>query len=1194
MTGSAFRTAAIGCILALGAILLVGALFVAAPPAAYAAPENFTTEVVVAGLNTPTTFAFAPDGRIFIAEKGGTVRIVKNGVLLPTPFATMPSVNTRGDRGLIGLALDPDFDENGWVYLSYTHENSPDNVSGPKTGRIVRVRAQGAPGQWDDVADMSTYQILVGTVAGSPENPSCSDFVITADCIRSDSISHSVGGLRFGPDGKLYATLGDGASFSIVDPNAYDALDPDALAGKILRINTDGTAPSDNPFYTGNPNDNRSKVWALGLRNSFRFDFRPKNGSLYFGDVGWGSWEEINVGVAGGNYGWPCREGNHPETGYACEVPDRIDPIYEYSHNGGAAAVTGGAFAGNAYPEPYRGSYFFGDFHKNDLYRMEVNDADETVSVEVWDANAGGPVAILQGPDGSIYYVAIFTNELRKITYDNGEPQDPELAAHWTFDEMTAATCADGADVCDATGNGNHGEWSGARGANTTFPSSSDTAPIRQANARSLDFDGTDDHVVAGDLDAFTGDFTISAWIKVRDVTSNRAIMARWKNAGSEEFVLLVNTERNLSFSTQNSATCTGGAFETLLSDSPLSLSEWHHVAAVVDSAVEKRLYIDGEREGVAALDHALPDCAIDTWIGQAEREARAPFHGVIDDVRVYNFALTESEIAELMNGEENQDPIARSDGLHTHMNESLVIDALANDEDPDGDALELVRVTQPANGSASRNADQTITYDPQLDFVGTDNFSYVIADGRGGRATGSISVLVSDHDEGDAELVLNSFSVDPAEPVVGNVVRLVSIVENLGGAQPVIVDLEIYDAAGEQVFQRFAENQVIPNGELREFTFQWQPQRSGEYRIAMGFFTENWASLLQWIHEVQVLTVRDRIPGNEQPVITVVGDNPMTLSVGEEFSDPGATAQDPEEGDLTSEIVVGGDVVDTSATGTYTITYNVTDSDGLAAEEKTRDVIVEEEMPPGGDVAPELVDIAVEDLGESQYRVAAHVKNNGAAGIGLVDIEIYDDSGASVHQQFDNIALAAGEIKSFTTTVTLADGTYWVDVGLFGENWDPFFAWHWHAAKIEAGGTPLPDGDVIYADSLAAGWENWSWDTTLDFANTDRATPSIHIAFESAWAGMFLHHSMLDTSAQNSLAMRLYSEAGGQQLQLIGYNGAGNGTSAALPALDAGWNDVVVPLSDLGLSTEMTGFALMGRTGEIEAPLHADDIELR
>jgi glucose/arabinose dehydrogenase/PKD repeat protein len=390
----------------------------------YAAPDGFEIGTVTSGLFLPTDFEYAPDGRIFISEKGGTVRIFKDDTLLPTPFLTLSDINDYADHGLIGLALDPDFGTNGYVYLAYVYENDPTNYEGPKTSRVVRVTADG------DVMLPGSELILVGTVGGDSLSPSCEDFPAGTDCIASDSGTHTVDALAFGSDGKLYISIGDGADFDIADPLAHRVTDLDKLNGKVLRINSDGTAPTDNPHYDGVSTSNRSKVWASGFRNPFRFSFRPSNDSLYLGDVGWFSFEEINVLTPGLDYGWPCREGfqatvgGYPTGGFTCGTPSSYaNPLYAYAHDPetSAGSVTGGMFyMGSSYPSEYQDTYFFGDFALDFIKRIVVDADDNIISVEDFIDGAGGPVAF--GPDlsGDVNYLSIYTGELRRLTHTTG------------------------------------------------------------------------------------------------------------------------------------------------------------------------------------------------------------------------------------------------------------------------------------------------------------------------------------------------------------------------------------------------------------------------------------------------------------------------------------------------------------------------------------------------------------------------------------------------------------------------------------------------------------------------------------------------------------------------------------------------------------------------------------------------------
>jgi glucose/arabinose dehydrogenase len=364
---------------------------------------EFDEQNIVQGLDRPTAFAYAPDGRLFIAEKSGRVRIVTaEGHLLPTSFVTIP-VNTANDRGLVGIAIDPDFLENHYVYLAYTTNlvpPSPNNIYS-RIHRITRMTANG------DVV-----------VPGSE--------VILVDDVPSDIDSHNGGALRFGPDDKLYVSIGDGASYYGVDPLALRALDLDQPVGKILRINRDGSAPEDNPFYAG-PDTVRSKVWQYGLRNPFKMTFRPGTGDLFVNDVGWSSWEEINHAAAGANFGWPCYEGNDPQSDYFdtfsdfCSTVTPTSPLVALAHPASGVAITGGAFYdGPNYPETYRGRYFFADYGLRKVRSIAFLNGGAVSTIENFaSAGTGGflPIDLVQGPDGNLQVLTLATD----FSYPSGQ-----------------------------------------------------------------------------------------------------------------------------------------------------------------------------------------------------------------------------------------------------------------------------------------------------------------------------------------------------------------------------------------------------------------------------------------------------------------------------------------------------------------------------------------------------------------------------------------------------------------------------------------------------------------------------------------------------------------------------------------------------------------------------------------------------
>jgi glucose/arabinose dehydrogenase len=284
-------------------------------------PAGFSQTLLAANLANPTAMELAPDGRIFITEQNGTLRVVKNGTLLATPFVSL-NVNVSGERGLLGIAFDPNFNVNHFVYLYYTTATSPIH------NRVSRFTANG------DVA-----------VPGS-EVP-----ILDLDNLSSVTI-HNGGAIHFGADLKLYVAVGENG-------NGANAQSLSTRLGKMLRINADGTIPTDNPFYNTATGLNRA-IWALGLRNPFTFAVQPGSGRIFINDVGQNTWEEIDDGIAGSNYGWPVTEG-------IANNPSFRDPLFEYGHGSGDTlghAIVGGAFYDPQvvqFPSAYVGKYFFSD-----------------------------------------------------------------------------------------------------------------------------------------------------------------------------------------------------------------------------------------------------------------------------------------------------------------------------------------------------------------------------------------------------------------------------------------------------------------------------------------------------------------------------------------------------------------------------------------------------------------------------------------------------------------------------------------------------------------------------------------------------------------------------------------------------------------------------------------------------------------
>lgn len=339
-------------------------------------PPGFSDVTVAGGLNQPIAMEFAPDGRIFVTEKQGSVRIIKDGALLPTPFLNLP-VTSNLERGLLGITLDPQFATSNLVYAYYS------TASTTVKNRVSRFTAS------------STEPDVV--MSGSE--------VVLLDGIPSDSGIHNGGALHFGTDGMLYVTTGDAGRTA----NAQNLA---SLGGKILRITGDGGIPDDNPFISSS--STLPHIWAYGLRNPFTFAVSQSTGAIFINDVGEGSWEEINLGAAGVNYGWPLCEG-------ACTRAGMTNPIYQY-HHGVGSSITGATFyESDAFPEEYRGLYFYGDYVANFI---KAFNASTSQSID-FAGNIPAPVDIRTGPDGALYYLSITEGSLHKIVFNAATSTPP-------------------------------------------------------------------------------------------------------------------------------------------------------------------------------------------------------------------------------------------------------------------------------------------------------------------------------------------------------------------------------------------------------------------------------------------------------------------------------------------------------------------------------------------------------------------------------------------------------------------------------------------------------------------------------------------------------------------------------------------------------------------------------------------------
>jgi glucose/arabinose dehydrogenase/regulation of enolase protein 1 (concanavalin A-like superfamily) len=328
---------------------------------------GFAKKQLASGLKNPVVFAFAPTGDIFVGEQAGTILVYHNGTILPTPLGT---INTDGtnEKGLLGLAVDPNYTTNGYIYVSYT--------------------------TIDEHAQLSRFTVQNGTI-----NPASEVVFMKGNQLQNQH--HSANDLHIGPDGKLWWTVGDNV------PIISNGETLNNIYGKILRFRLNGSIPSDNPFL--HVPGAIPAIYAYGLRNPFRFTFLP-NGKAMVEDTGSSYWEELNTIQPGGNYGWDYYEGNCGSCGY-------INPAYAYGHlpiDGAASAIA--AYSGSAFPKQYDNVVFLGDYNRQDI---EAVTFDPTYTTEISDTvfdNAAGTIADMQeGPDGNLYFVSIFNDSFSEI-----------------------------------------------------------------------------------------------------------------------------------------------------------------------------------------------------------------------------------------------------------------------------------------------------------------------------------------------------------------------------------------------------------------------------------------------------------------------------------------------------------------------------------------------------------------------------------------------------------------------------------------------------------------------------------------------------------------------------------------------------------------------------------------------------------
>ncbi|MEM6473284.1 MAG: PQQ-dependent sugar dehydrogenase, partial [Planctomycetota bacterium] len=410
---------------------------------------------LIGGLTQPLNVEWSPDGRnMYVGEKAGLIRVSRDGGPLTELLDLTGITNNVQDRGLVDFEVHPDFFNNPYIYLNYTVDPpevnnfignplaGPDG-SGNRAGRLIRFTLDASTNYTTIVPDSGITLLGANSTWGNfnafvdstlnfnePQAGRNPDGSYLQDFINSDSRSHTVGGLVFGADGALYVGIGDGASFNATDPRATRVQDIDSLSGKILRIDPNtGQGLPDNPFYNGDPNANRSKVYQLGLRNPWRLAAELDTGQIYIGETGLVSFEEINAAGPGANFGWPYFEGGQgvnirtpsyqglPQAQAFYNSGEQATPAFiAQPHTNGTDVIVLGTVAdGLVYGPQYDGDVFYLDFASGTVRRGDVDANGNLASVDTFTTGANFVVDLQQGPDGYLYYVDIVAGSIGRF-----------------------------------------------------------------------------------------------------------------------------------------------------------------------------------------------------------------------------------------------------------------------------------------------------------------------------------------------------------------------------------------------------------------------------------------------------------------------------------------------------------------------------------------------------------------------------------------------------------------------------------------------------------------------------------------------------------------------------------------------------------------------------------------------------------
>lgn len=448
----------------LGAVLAWLLLSPGAATAVVSTPPGFQERSVSGAFTLPTAFAEAPDGRIFVAEKRGPIKVVRtDGTLAPkTVINLTPRVNSYSDRGVLGLAVDSAFATNGYLYVYYVYEHDATKPTGPKVARVSRfqVRPDNTVAGAETVI-LGTFVPLPGSTVGCPASNNL------IDCIPAEGSSHNGGGLKSDADGTLWLAVGD-ANFGLSNGDSirYRPYDETSYAGKLLHFDRAGRGLAGHPFCPTNGDLTQvcSKIYAKGFRNPFRITLRGSGRGPIVGDVGYGLREEIDLVRPGRNYGWPCYEGDVRQPTWQGSATCRdlyakegtaagaTAPNWSYAHGTGAAIIAGPQYRGTLFPSWYRSQIYVGDYVQGWIKRLTIDADDRVTAVEDFASGWYG-VDLQELRSGELAYLLIAPNLLNAIGYSSDDQRPvARLSADPTYGRLPLTVSFSGAQSTDAEG----------------------------------------------------------------------------------------------------------------------------------------------------------------------------------------------------------------------------------------------------------------------------------------------------------------------------------------------------------------------------------------------------------------------------------------------------------------------------------------------------------------------------------------------------------------------------------------------------------------------------------------------------------------------------------------------------------------------------------------------------------------------